>query len=73
MESVVSACSYALSIKAISKDVILNALFRKNDEPDKEREDAEDAEEYLKLKYTPQENCNSYNQLLSLNLLEVSS
>ena len=71
MESVVSACSYAISIKAISKDVILNALFRNNDEPDI-AEEAMDTK-YFKLKYTPQENCNSYNQLLSLSLLEASS
>ena len=69
MDAVICACSYAIGIRAISKDVILNALFRKNDDPNIKEEDDY---EYLKLKYIPQENCHSYNQLLSLSLLEAN-
>jgi len=64
IESVINACATALNMNAVSKDVILNILFRKNDEPDIS-DIKEDDPEYLKLKYIPEENCRSYDQLLS--------
>jgi len=74
LEAVISACSYALEMNAVSKDVILNALFRKNDQPttqdittqDIEKANANEEEpQYLELKHIPKENCRSYDQLLS--------
>ena len=83
IESVIDACSYALEMKAVSKDVILNALFRRNElaiQNTKEENLGEDPVEdpvedqgvkleedskYLELKYAPEENCSSYDQLLS--------
>ena len=64
IESVINACSYAIEMRAVSKDVILNALFRKNDKPNIQDMEEKDPE-YLELKYTPEENCSSYDQLLS--------
>jgi glucose dehydrogenase len=74
LEAVISACAYALAMNAVSKDVILNALFRKNDQPttqdittqDIEKANANEEEpQYLELKHIPKENCRSYDQLLS--------
>lgn len=61
MESVVEACSQAIESGTISKDVILNILLRKKDEPD-HREEALPI--YMKLKYTPTDDCSRYNQFL---------
>lgn len=72
IESVINACSYAIKMQAISKDVILNALFRKNDESAIQNTEEEvpvgnpgEDPKYLELKYVPEENCSSYDQLLS--------
>jgi transposase len=70
IESVIAACSYAIKIRAISKDIILNTLFRKNDEPDIIQEATE---QYLNLKHIPEEKCNSYNQLLSSTSIQEAS
>ena len=64
MESVVAACSAAIKSGAISKEVILNILLRKKDKPD-ETEAAPNIV-YMKLKYTPTEDCGIYNQLLNV-------
>lgn len=61
LESVVLACDRAIKAKTISKDVILNILFRKNDE----LPTTEEPIKCLKLEHTPQENCTGYNKLLS--------
>jgi hypothetical protein len=60
MESVIDACSKAIKEKTVSKDVILNILFRKNDEI----QIAQKPEQYLELKHQPQENCKAYDSLL---------
>jgi transposase len=71
IESVIDACSYALEMKAVSKDVILNALFRRNElaiqntKEENQGRNLEEDPEYLELKYVPEENCSSYDQLLS--------
>jgi len=76
MDAVISACVIAITAKTVSKDVILNILFRKNDEcdiiKDKDKsnhyhnDDTDNKNtEYLKIKHLPEENCNAYNQLLS--------
>jgi hypothetical protein len=64
IESVINACTTALKMNAVSKDVILNILFRKNDQQDIKNTEEENPK-YLELKYIPEENCISYNQLLS--------
>lgn len=64
MESVVAACSAAIKSGAISKEVILNILLCKKDKPD-ETETAPNIV-YMKLKYTPTEDCGIYNQLLNV-------
>ena len=64
MESVVAACDEAIKSGVISKDVILNILLRKKDKSD----DMEATPNivYMKLKYTPTEDCGIYNQLLNV-------
>lgn len=75
IESVTAACSYALQMKVVSKDVILNALLRKkNDElnvQNTEEGNPEEDSKYLKLKYPPTENCRSYDRLLSMVSIET--
>ena len=66
-QSVISACSYALEIKAVSKDIILN------DKPDIQDIIEEKDPEYLELKDTPAENCRSYDQLLSAVSIQATS
>jgi transposase len=66
MESVVAACAVALKSGAISKEVILNILLRKNDKP--EDTEAPPGMVYIKLKYTPTADCSRYNQLLSIGV-----
>ena len=61
MESVVSACGTAIKSGTISKDVILNILLRKKDQPEPT---LEFSNIYRKLKYIPTEDCGRYNQLL---------
>lgn len=65
MEFVVTACSTAIESGTISKDVILNILLRKKDQPDP-REEAPSI--YMKLKYTPTDDCGRYNQLLKVGV-----
>ncbi len=65
MESVVTACSTAIESGTISKDVILNILLRKKDQPEP-REEAPSI--YMKLKYTPTADCGRYNQLLKVGV-----
>ena len=65
IESVIDACSYAIKIKAISKDIIINALFRKNDESEVQEEKLVVTEEHITLEHVPKEQCSAYNQLLS--------
>jgi hypothetical protein len=62
MESVVEACSKAIKSGTISKDVILNILLRKKDQPDHKEEPTNID---MKLKYTPTDDCSRYNQLLN--------
>ena len=61
IESVVTACSTAIESGTISKDVILNILLRKKDQPDHREEPSTI---YMKLKYTPTDDCSRYNQFL---------
>jgi transposase len=61
MEAVVSACGAAIRSGTISKDVILNILLRKKDQQDFE---PEPSPFYMKLKYTPTDDCSRYNQFL---------
>lgn len=61
MESVVNACAAAIKSGTISKDVILNILLRKKDQPDNT---PELPNFYRKLKYIPTEDCSRYNQFL---------
>ncbi len=63
LELVVAACSEALKSKAISKDIILNILLRKNDDSDKEEESTNII--YLPLKHIPTADTAVYNKLLS--------
>lgn len=60
IESIIEACSKSLIAKTVSKDIILNFLFRNNDE----EQIIEEPEQYLKLKHIPQENCKIYDSLL---------
>lgn len=61
IESVISAARQAIQAKTISKDVIINILFRKNDQTVIVQEPTE----YLNLEHIPEENCASYDKLLS--------
>ncbi len=61
MESVVNACSTAIKSGTISKDVILNILLRKKDQPEPK---PELSNTYMRLKYTPTDDCRRYNQFL---------
>ena len=65
MESVVSACGTAIKAGTISKDVILNILLRKKDQPDLT---LELSTLYRKLKYIPTEDCRRYNQFLKVGV-----
>ena len=60
IESVTTACCEALTSKTVSKDVILNILFRKNDQD----EIVEKPDKYIELKNIPQDNCEAYDDLL---------
>lgn len=62
LEAVVDACSKAISLGTISKDVILNILLRRKDEPESSPEPSQRV--YIKLKYPPKADCSIYNQLL---------
>lgn len=61
MESVVEACSTAIKAGTISKDVILNILLRKKDQPDPQ---TEPSTLYGQLKHIPTDDCSRYNQFL---------
>jgi hypothetical protein len=61
MESVVSACGTAIKSGTISKDVILNILLRKKDQPEPQ---AAPSTLYGQLKYIPTDDCSRYNQFL---------
>ena len=63
MESVVAACATAIQSGTISKDVILNILLRKKDQPDHELDSSTII--YTQLKYPPTDDCSRYNQLLT--------
>jgi transposase len=65
MESVVAACSSAINSGTISKDVILNILLRKKDQPDPI---PDLSTLYRKLKYIPTEDCSRYNQFLKVGV-----
>lgn len=65
MESVVNACATAIKSGTISKDVILNILLRKKDQPDPK---PELSNTYMKLKFIPTEDCSRYNQFLQAGL-----
>jgi transposase len=62
MESVVTACATAIKSETISKDMILNILLRKKDQPDNTAEPPPIID--MKLKYTPTDDCSHYDQLL---------
>jgi transposase len=64
LDAVVAACSIAISLGTISKDVILNTLLRKKDQPEAQLEPSDKI--YIKLKYTPTTDCSHYNQLLKV-------
>ena len=64
LESVVSACAAAIKAGAVSKDVILNMLFRKHDEPANNHEPSNVIP--MKLKIAPTADCSRYNQLLKM-------
>ena len=65
IERVVLACKEAIKAKAISKDVIINILNRKND---KNKEEVSNLEEnYRDLKYKPTANLEQYDMLLGGN------
>jgi hypothetical protein len=64
IESVVLACTEAIKIGTISKDVILNILLRKKDETKVTEEPY--GQVYRILKHTPVADCSLYNQLLKL-------
>lgn len=66
IESVVYACSQAITMGTISKDVILNILLRKKDEDKPKVELA--TQVYHSLKHIPVANCGLYNQLLKLGV-----
>lgn len=61
MECVVAACGTAIKSGTISKDIILNILLRKKDQPDPT---PDLSNFYRKLKYIPTEDCSRYNQFL---------
>lgn len=63
MESVVSACGTAIKSGTISKDVILNILLRKKDQPELQ---AEPSTIYGQLKHIPTDDCSRYNQFLKV-------
>lgn len=62
MDSVVAACSMAIQSGTISKDVILNILLRKKDQPDLPPDLS--APPHMKLHHTPTDDCSRYNQFL---------
>lgn len=65
IESVITACSKAIKEKTVSKDVILNILFRGNDEANINEDNiAQNPEQYPALKHEPEENCDAYDSLL---------
>lgn len=66
LEAVVSACSQATKAGSISKDIILNILLRKKDEP--EGTIVATSIVYPALEHTPVANCNLYNQLLKVGV-----
>lgn len=66
IESVISACSKAITMGTISKDVILNILLRTKDEVEAKGAEELVTQVYHSLKHIPVANCNLYNQLLKL-------
>jgi transposase len=64
IESVISACSQAIKIGTVSKDVILNILLRRKDEVNTLEPNKDIS--YYNLKYTPKADCSTYNNLLKL-------
>ena len=66
LESVVSACSVAIKSNTISKDVILNILLRKKDEPGAIYKPTNII--HIKLKIAPTDDCSRYNQLLKVGV-----
>lgn len=63
LEAVVEACAEAIVAGAVSKDVVLNLLFRKHDSP--EIIGCEMPQHLPELKTPPIANCIRYNELLS--------
>ena len=69
LESVVSACTEALKAKTVSKDIILNILLRRNDQPEQVKQNTDINKTAniicLQLKHTPKADTSVYDQLLS--------